>query len=89
MEQLYTIEQVESHSTPDNAWVIFRGNVYDITKFIQLHPGGAILNKYLGKDVEKVWIDGEFSKHLNFNKNEKFQTKTNFFSNPLLIFGRN
>jgi len=67
MEQVYTAEQVATHSTPDDAWVIFQGNVYDITTFIPLHPGGSLLNKYLGQDVEKVWIDGEFSKHLNSN----------------------
>jgi len=67
MDQLYTSEQVAAHSTPDDAWVIFQGDVYDITKFIPLHPGGAVLNDYLGRDVEKVWIDGGFSKHLKLN----------------------
>lgn len=67
MDQLYTVEQVATHSTPNDAWVIFQGNVYDITKFIPLHPGGAILNNYLGRDVEKVWTDGGFSKHLASN----------------------
>jgi L-lactate dehydrogenase (cytochrome) len=68
MDQLFTVEQVAAHSTPDDAWVIFQGNVYDITKFIPLHPGGAVLNDYLGKDVEKVWTDGGFLKHLTSNK---------------------
>jgi cytochrome b involved in lipid metabolism len=67
MDQLFTVEQVASHSTPDDAWVIFEGNVYDITKFIPLHPGGASLNSYLGQDVEKVWKDGGFLKHLTSN----------------------
>lgn len=64
MDQTFTIEEVSKHSTPDDAWVIFQGNVYDITSFIPLHPGGATLNKYLGRDVEQVWKDGGFSKHL-------------------------
>jgi cytochrome b involved in lipid metabolism len=68
MDQLFTVEQVASHSTPNDAWVIFQGNVYDITKFIALHPGGAALNDYLGQDVEKVWTDGGFLKHLTSNK---------------------
>ncbi len=67
MDQLFTVEQVAAHSTPDDAWVIFQGDVYDITKFIPLHPGGAILNNYLGRDVEKVWTDGGFAKHLKSN----------------------
>jgi len=67
MDQLFTVEQVATHSTPDNAWVIFQGNVYDITKFIPLHPGGSALNNYLGQDVEKVWKDGDFLKHLTSN----------------------
>lgn len=67
MDQVYTAEQVATHSRLDDGWVIFQGNVYDITKFIPLHPGGALLKKFLGKDVEKVWIDGGFLKHLNSN----------------------
>lgn len=64
MDQLYTIEEVKNHSTPASAWVVYSGDVYDITDFIPLHPGGAILTHYLGQDVEQVWKDGGFTKHL-------------------------
>lgn len=67
MDQLYTIEEVQKHSTPESAWVIYSGDVYDITDFISLHPGGAILTHYLGQDVEQVWKDGGFTKHLANN----------------------
>ena len=99
MDQLYTVEQVASHSTPDDAWVIFQGNVYNITNFIQLHPGGAALNNYLGQDIEKVWTDEGFLKHLTSNNAysilsgykigkliENFSEKKNKKGNSLALF---
>ncbi|KAJ7070901.1 FMN-dependent dehydrogenase-domain-containing protein [Mycena amicta] len=49
---MYTLEQVASHNTPDNCWVIISNNVYDVTDFLKEHPGGAsIILKYAGKDA--------------------------------------
>lgn len=43
---------VAHHTTPNDAWVIYNGGVYDITLFLQSHPGGAhILYHNLGSDV--------------------------------------
>jgi alkylation response protein AidB-like acyl-CoA dehydrogenase/predicted heme/steroid binding protein len=47
-----TREEVAKHSTPDDAWVIVDGDVYDVTKFAKLHPGGAgLLLEFAGKDA--------------------------------------
>lgn len=47
-----TREEVKKHSTPDDAWVIVDGDVYDITKFAKLHPGGKqTLLDYAGQDA--------------------------------------
>lgn len=42
--------------TSDNI-VYYKGNSYNITEFINNHPGGSIIKKALGKDLESVWKD--------------------------------
>ena len=45
-------EQVARHHKKSDGWVIINGFVYDVTPFIEKHPGGpAIVRGYLGRDV--------------------------------------
>ncbi|KAG0094032.1 hypothetical protein BGZ93_009399 [Podila epicladia] len=37
----YTVDMVSKHSTEDDCWIIHGAKVYDCTKFLQEHPGGA------------------------------------------------
>ena len=36
----YTEEEVNNHNTPNDAWVTYKNKVYNITNFIDAHPGG-------------------------------------------------
>ena len=39
-------------SSRESCWVIIKGEVYDVTNFLDDHPGGAaIILKYGGKDA--------------------------------------
>jgi L-lactate dehydrogenase (cytochrome) len=39
-------------SSRESCWVIIKGEVYDVTDFLDDHPGGAaIILKYGGKDA--------------------------------------
>eukprot|EP00913_Durusdinium_trenchii_P000667 g620.t1 len=41
-----------THNKADDAWIIVDGDVYDVTKFAGVHPGGTqILLEYAGKDA--------------------------------------
>lgn len=37
----YTLDQVASHNSADSRWSAIDGNVYDLTTWINRHPGGS------------------------------------------------
>jgi nitrate reductase (NAD(P)H) len=37
----YTMSDVRRHASPESAWIIVHGHVYDCTGFLKDHPGGA------------------------------------------------
>lgn len=47
---MLTADEVAQHSTRESCWVIIEGEVYDVTGFLNDHPGGAsIILRYGGK----------------------------------------
>lgn len=57
----YTLTRkvVSAHARPSDAWVTYRGGVYDVTTFLEAHPGGgAALLPFLGGDVEAAMGGG-------------------------------
>lgn len=54
INQMREIErsEVESATKPDKSWLIIDAQVFDITRFAEMHPGGElILREYAGKDA--------------------------------------
>ncbi|EMD33160.1 hypothetical protein CERSUDRAFT_118222 [Gelatoporia subvermispora B] len=45
-------KEVATHNSRESCWIIVHGKVYDVTEFLDDHPGGSkIILKYAGKDA--------------------------------------
>ena len=54
----YTIEEISKHNTKYDFWCYYKNNVYDLTNFVNNHPGGINnIMKAAGGNLEKVWSD--------------------------------
>ena len=53
-----TLEEVSKHNTKDDCWLIIAGKVYDVTKFLEDHPGGDdVLLSSTAKDATDDFED--------------------------------
>ncbi|AQK62784.1 Cytochrome b5 [Zea mays] len=41
LTKLYSMKEAALHNTPDDCWVVVDGKIYDVTKYLEDHPGGA------------------------------------------------
>jgi cytochrome b involved in lipid metabolism len=65
---------VAKHDTKEDIWVVVEYDVYDLTKFIDIHPGG--LKKILqraGGDATKKFIEGNHPFNISSNKLSKWK----------------
>lgn len=53
---MYTLKEVQSHNKPDDVWIVLHNKVYDVTKYLEDHPGGsAILIEVGGTDATEAF----------------------------------
>ncbi|KAA8497298.1 Delta(5) fatty acid desaturase A [Porphyridium purpureum] len=53
----YTWQQVAQHCTEESAWIAVRGKVYDVTDFVDSHPGGReLLLLCCGRDATDLFV---------------------------------
>mmetsp|Transcript_20720 Transcript_20720/g.39391 ORF Transcript_20720/g.39391 Transcript_20720/m.39391 type:complete len:211 (-) Transcript_20720:408-1040(-) len=62
-----TLPDVKKHNTAEDCWIVLRGKVYNVTPYLDFHPGGKkILVKAGGTDATKLfdkfhkWVNEEF-----------------------------
>ena len=71
MSKTFTTGDVASHNKPGDLYIIVDGDVYDLTKFQDEHPGGKkILQRVAGKDASK-----QFWKYHNEGILKKYKSK--------------
>ncbi|XP_050308008.1 cytochrome b5-like [Anthonomus grandis grandis] len=56
----FTLEEVKKHdgATDDRVWIIYKDIVYDVSSYLEEHPGGSeLITEYAGKDATKAFDD--------------------------------
>lgn len=62
--RIFTREDLVTHSNTSSCWISRNGKVYDVTGFLQDHPGGDdLLLNYAGKDVGEIMKDPDEHDH--------------------------
>lgn len=55
---IISVDEVRSHASPDDLWMVVYNKVYDVSKFAPLHPGGVeVLVDCGGVDATEAFED--------------------------------
>ncbi|KAI5993645.1 cytochrome b5-like heme/steroid binding domain-containing protein [Pisolithus albus] len=58
MAKVVTLEEFQAHTTRESLYVLIHEKVYDVTKFIDEHPGGdEVILSEAGKDATDAFED--------------------------------
>lgn len=56
MQSVYTANEVATHNKRSDCWLIINQNVYDVSRFLAEHPGGASsIMSYCGKEATEAF----------------------------------
>ncbi len=53
----YATEEVASHDTNQDCWTIISGDVYNLTNYINRHPGGSEILRACGADATTLFTE--------------------------------
>jgi len=59
---ILTMEEVAKHKHVNDCWIVIRNNIYDMTDFLSIHPGGShIIMSVAGTDATEhfEWLHRE------------------------------
>lgn len=62
--RIYTAIDVARHTTKKDCWITRNGKVYNVSEFVNDHPGGDdLILQYAGKDIGDVMADSAEHEH--------------------------
>eukprot|EP01125_Pyxidicula_operculata_P016241 TRINITY_DN5561_c0_g1_i1.p3 TRINITY_DN5561_c0_g1~~TRINITY_DN5561_c0_g1_i1.p3 ORF type:complete len:297 (-),score=67.38 TRINITY_DN5561_c0_g1_i1:2686-3468(-) len=53
----FSMEEVKKHNQDGDCWMVIKDKVYNVTKFVDDHPGGYIILDGAGKDSTVLFFD--------------------------------
>lgn len=51
----FSADEVSTHVNADDCWMIIDGSVYDVTEYVEGHPGGNEILRGCGKDASMLF----------------------------------
>ncbi|VDC06158.1 unnamed protein product [Peniophora sp. CBMAI 1063] len=58
MSKIVTYAELKEHNKKDSVWLLISGKVYDVTKFLDEHPGGdEVILTETSKDATEAFED--------------------------------
>ena len=58
MVKKFTAKQVSAHTTPTDCWMTISGAVYDVSAFLDEHPGGdEVMLELAGQDATEAFVE--------------------------------
>ena len=59
MEASFTLEEVGTHNTAADCWLVVNETVYDVSEYVtaQKHPGGDVIAQNCGTEVTEAFFD--------------------------------
>jgi cytochrome b involved in lipid metabolism len=46
----FSMNDVAKHNNQNDCWIVIDGKVYDVTSYIESHPGGKVMANFCGQD---------------------------------------
>ncbi|KAJ5708631.1 hypothetical protein N7488_008432 [Penicillium malachiteum] len=57
-QKLLSTKEVSGHQLPEDCWIVVDKQVWDVTDFLDEHPGGsAVIMKYAGRDATQAYSE--------------------------------
>ncbi|KAJ2784694.1 hypothetical protein H4R18_000985 [Coemansia javaensis] len=54
----FVADEIATHNTRKDIWIVINGRVYDVTRFLEEHPGGEeVILEYAGRDATEAFED--------------------------------
>lgn len=76
-----TVATLAQHNSKDDCWIVYSGRVYDVTRFLPIHPGGVKkIAQFCGK---AVGFEDAFHGQHGTSKVEKLKTQVGKFQGEL------
>lgn len=61
--QYYNWEEISRHNQKNDCWIVIDNSVYNVTEWVDQHPGGKIISALAGEDVSALFHSSHMRMH--------------------------